>query len=589
MEALVSVDPTVRIARLLLTAVAAALGVATMVVLPRSDVVFVSQAAASPSAEVADLAAGLGLLGVGLLVWLDRPGSSQGLVAALAGVAWFAPDWVGWEGGPPIARSVAMLVEPFFLPLMMHLVLAGTGGRLAPGRARTAVRAVYAVAAIVSVGRALFRDPFLDPYCWNNCTENVFLLAAAPNVARSLDVAWVLFSVVVGLALTGIAGRSLLIATAPARRAWWPILVPGAVLASATAGHAILLILQPLERVGGPVFSAVFQTRAWSTAALAVGVGWVVVRARRAREAVSRLASDLGEAPPPGSLGPALARATGDPSLDVVYPLPEDGRYVDPSGWEVDPPSAVAGRAVTLIVRDGREVAAVLHDAGAVDAEQLRLEIGAAARLAVENERLQAEVRAHLQDLRASRSRVVEAGDAERRQLERNLHDGAQQRVLALSYDLRRAHAAAGGRHDEQLEAVLRAAAEEANEVLAELRELAHGIYPAILTEAGIGPALWTLADSAPLPIEVSEAPTERLPEATERTAFVVVSEAVAAADRMGSTHVVVRAFAREDRLFVEVEGAGPGPFEHLVDRVGALGGAVTIEAALLRAEIPCG
>jgi signal transduction histidine kinase len=589
METRASLEQPMRLARVLLPASAAAVGVMTLLVVPRSDLGATTHAGASSAAGVADLAAGLGLLGAGVAVWLFRPGSGYGLLAvSMAGLAWLAADWVGWEGGPPVARSLAMVVEPLFLAFVVHLVLAAPGGRLRSRRRRIAVGAIYAVAAIVTVGRALFRHPFLDPYCWSNCRDNVFLLSAQADVARALDGTWILFSLAVGLLLAALAIQQLAAATPTARRSMWPILVPGLLLGAAIGAHALALLRQRLESPRDLVFSSLFQIRAWAAVGLAVGVVLVAVRAWRARTTLARLAADLGEAPAPGSLGLALARATGDPSFEVVYPLPGSGRYVDASGTTVDLPTTGSGRAVTPIVRNGREVALVVHDAATVDPEQLRMQIGAAARLAVENERLQAEVLTQLQDLRASRARVVEAGDAERRRLERNLHDGAQQRVLALSYDLRLARAGAEAAGAPELTALLTSAEEAAQVAIDELRELAHGIYPAILTEAGIGPALWTLADSAPLPVEFGELPEDRFVEAVERTAFVVASEAIDAAGRLGSTHVAVRVFRHDDRLILEVERAGPGPFVHLADRVGALGGRFTADASLMRAELPC-
>ena len=148
---------------------------------------------------------------------------------------------------------------------------------------------------------------------------------------------------------------------------------------------------------------------------------------------------------------------------------------------------AASGHALTLLVRDGRRVALVTHAAGVAE---LEYEIGAAVRLALENERLQAEVLAQLHDLRESRTRIVETGDAERRRLERDLHDGAQQRLLALSYDLRLARARAEAEGDVSTGSRLAEATSEAQAALGELRELAQGIHPAILTEAGLRPRL---------------------------------------------------------------------------------------------------
>ena len=178
--------------------------------------------------------------------------------------------------------------------------------------------------------------------------------------------------------------------------------------------------------------------------------------------------------------------------------------------------------------------------------------------LALDNERLRSEALAQLAALRASRARVVETGDAERRQLERNLHDGAQQRMLALSFDLRRA--VADARVPESREVLVSAEA-EARRALAELRDLAHGIYPAVLEESGLAPALATLADAAPVPVEVCEDLAMRLPPSVERTAYVVVRDVVAVAAATGSRGVDVTISLVAGDLVVEVLGTGPGPF----------------------------
>ena len=214
-----------------------------------------------------------------------------------------------------------------------------------------------------------------------------------------------------------------------------------------------------------------------------------------------------------------------------------------------------------------------------------------AARVAVENERLQAEVRAQVEELQSSRARIVEAGDAERRRLERDLHDGAQQRLLALSYDLRVARSKADAEGDKTVATLVTAATEEAQAAVEELRGLAHGIYPAILAEAGLAPALATLADDAPLPVEFGELPAERYTPAVETAAYVVVAEAVDDAAARGATHVKADVARQEDRLRVTVRGDGAhrtSPLVHLADRVGSIGGSLETGSTTLRAEIPC-
>jgi signal transduction histidine kinase len=217
----------------------------------------------------------------------------------------------------------------------------------------------------------------------------------------------------------------------------------------------------------------------------------------------------------------------------------------------------------------------------------LERELGSAARLAIENERLQAEVRAQLAALRRSRMRVTERGDAERRRLERDLHDGAQQRLLALSFDLRLARAAAESDGDERLAAALAAAIDEAQAALEELRELAHGIYPAVLTEAGLGTALATLADEAPLAVELTTT-DERFDAPVEAALYVAAREAIDDASRRGATWATVNVTGRVT-LLVEDDGAArSSPLVHVADRIGALGGETAFGANSLRAEVPC-
>jgi signal transduction histidine kinase len=214
-------------------------------------------------------------------------------------------------------------------------------------------------------------------------------------------------------------------------------------------------------------------------------------------------------------------------------------------------------------------------------------ELGSAARLAVENERLQAEVRAQLGGLRRSRLRITTRGDEERRRLERNLHDGAQQRLLVLGYELRLARAAAAAEGDDGLAAQRAAVVDAAQAALEELRQLAHGIYPAVLTEAGLAAALEMLADEAPVVVELVPLPAERFDVAVEAALYAAVREAVDDAARRGATEVRVSLKGRV-RLTVE-DDASPRqePLVHVADRVGALGGETTFGPNSLTAEIP--
>jgi signal transduction histidine kinase len=370
-----------------------------------------------------------------------------------------------------------------------------------------------------------------------------------------------------------------------------PTLVPGVLAGGAASAYAVALLRTPLEDPGSAGFSSIFLAFSLSVAALALGLARGVVGTRRTRTAVARLASELGEAPPPGTLRDALAVAVGDRALEVAYWLPGAQRFVDGRGRRTEAPVPGHGRAVTPIVRDGRPVALVVHDAALLEGQALEREIGSAARLAVENERLQAEVLAQLDDLRASRSRIVETGDSERRRLERDLHDGAQQRLLALSYDLRLAQGTAEADGDRELATLLASAGDDAQAALGELRELAHGIYPAILAEAGLAPALATLAEEASLPVELGEVARERYSTPVETAAYLTASDTIGDAAGRNATFVSVAVARQDAELVVQIRDDGAArtsPLLPIADRVGALGGSLKVQPHSLRAEIPC-
>ncbi len=575
------------LARLAVPALAVVYGAAT-VAIAWGDVP-TAYAATSTAAAAADLAAGLGLIGVGIVATLARPAGSIGLLTTLLGVIWLAPDWVGWHEGWGPARSVGLLAAPLLLPLLVHLVLAFPAGRVVARPARLAVGLFYVAAMLFSVGRALARDPFLDPNCWSNCTDNTFLVRSDPELARTLDSGWLRFSLAMGFLLAAIGLWRLVRATSTGRLALAPVLLPATLAALAQAGYAIAL-LRDREVPESGDFRLIFFARGLAFACLALGILWTLGRAWATRSAIARLAGDLGETPAPGSLQAALARSLGDDALEVSYWLPGARRYVDAAGRPAEP---VPGRRreATPIVRNGEPLAVVVHDRVLSGAHDLEREIGAAARLAVDNERLRAEVLAQLEDLRASRSRIVETSDAARRRLERDLHDGAQQRLLALSYELRVAQTEAAAAGDVEAASLLMEATDEAQAALAELRDLAHGIYPVILTEAGLAPALATLADTGPIPVELGNIADERYPTSVETAAYVTVVEAVADASQRGAGYVIVRVQQDDGRLVVDVEDDGServSRLTHVTDRVGALGGEVSIEPRTLRAELPC-
>jgi signal transduction histidine kinase len=566
--------------RLVLPAAAAIYTVAAVALLPGPGAP-VTTYATGVGAAVLLIAAGAGLVAAGTAVWQERPAAPAGPLAIVAGIAWLAPVFVGWTDGPAVVRSLGAVLAPFLLPAVAHLVLASPGRR-----ARVAVTAGWATTAAVTLALAAVRDPLHDLRCWRNCgANNVFLVAGDVPAARALDTGWLWFSLC-GAALLTVWTVWTLVTATPARRGIaWPVLVPAGVAAAAEAAyaggllwHADALRGEPAEPAY-PVLMAVFLVRGIALTGLAAGLGYTVARQRRRRTAVARLADELGAAPPPGTLRAALAASLGDRTLEVGYWLASAREWVDATGQPLPPPAP--GRVTTTIQRDGRPVAIVRHDPALAGSPDLAAQIGAAARLAIDNERLRARTLAHLEQVRASRTRVVVAADTARRRLERDLHDGAQQRLLAVSYELRLARARAGG----QLAATIDEASAGVRAAIADLRELAHGIFPAILDEAGLASALRSLADTSAVPVTLPAVPAERLPADVERAAYLVVAEA---ADRAGEPLRVTLSLGPVG-LTVEVAGAADDPYLHLRDRVGALGGTLVHEPGRLRAEIPCG
>jgi signal transduction histidine kinase len=542
----------------------------------------------SSLAATLTLAAGLALLVAGLVAYFLGPLECTGDLALLAGAAWFAPVWVGWDRGPPLIRSVGMLAAGFLVPLLLHLLLAAPSGRVRGAVARTVVLATYLIVGLATVVLALVRDPFFDPNCWANCSDNVFLVHSLPPLTRAIEWAYRWFIAVVAIASLMIIAWRLLTDSSPARRALLPFAPPASLLAGAVTARALVLREIPLEDPSEPVFQSIFILECAAVILLAAALIWTMVRTRMQRSAVAKITANLGQAPPPGSLAGALAQAVADPELHIAYWLPDSQRYVDAGGQPVTLPATTPGRTLTPLVRNGRRIALVSHTAALPDLERA---IGAAVRLALENERLQAEALHHLDQLRASRARIVETGDSERRRLERDLHDGAQQHLLALSYDLRLARAQAESDGDASTKSLLADATGEAQEALGELRTLAHGIYPAILAEAGIDAAVATLAEAAPLPVEILGTAGGRYPAAVETAAYLMIAVGLDDTARRNASYAAVDIVWAGGRLMVTVEDDGSARTSHMVDvadRVGAMDGRFEAEPTRLHAEFPC-
>ena len=538
-------------------------------------------AGASAAAGAALLVAGWALIGGGLTFWLRRPESSVGPLLAAAGFAWFVPELnapgVGWAP----AFTAGLALSAACPALVGHAVLAYPSGPLATRLERAAVVVAYGGALLVlGILPALLFDP--QAQGCSECPRNLVRVADRASAAEQIMRAGIYLGLGWALALAALAAVRLVRAPPSGR----PVLAAGAVyLVLVAAAFAVAL-----DR--GFVTDGTIEQRLWfgqaaALTALAAAVAWSWVRARRARSMVARLVVDLSRSPPPGGLRDLLADLVGDPELVLAFPLGSSARLVDSQGRSVE---LASGQQRTPLVRDGITVAVLGHAPGRLSDVQLVDEVAAAARLALENERLQAEVRARLEQLRTSRARIVASADAERKRLERDLHDGAQQRLVGLALSVRLAQAelspAAGAATLERLgeaEAALRLAVEE-------LRELAHGIFPAVLTDEGLAAAVEALAEEGRIPIRIGALPEGRFAPAVETAAYNVVAEAA----RTAPGGITVGAACDGAALVLEVDAPAGGPLElvQLEDRVRAIDGRLAVQPRngriTIRAELPC-
>lgn len=471
--------------------------------------------------------------------------------------------------------------------MLVHVVLA-TAVRPMTRMVGTFIGSTYGLVGLCAIVVALIRDPYLDPDCWANCTTNLFEVSSRPELARQVANVqrWITAAIALALTITCVVKQAKTFGVGLRRS--WEVLPGGSLVGGATMAYMVLLQRQPLEDPGEPGYASVFFIRCGAVVVIAVGLGGALLQARRQRRSVARIVATMDQAPPVGALDSALAIAVGDPSLRISYWLPAVGNYADAHGRHVPDPSADASVTATPVVRSGETVAVVTHRTDPIELERA---FGSAARLALDNERLQADVQVRMQDLAESRARIVEAADERRRSLERDLHDGAQQSLLGLSYDLRLALSTADAGGDQELAEVFDSAITDVREAFGELRQLAHGIFPAALTAAGLCPAVFSLADSASVNVDVDCALDERHPPAVETAGYVVVAAGLQAAVDCGAQRVAVTIGRRANLLVVEVTHGGtndPPDMLHVADRVGAAGGTLVVEERRITAEIPC-
>ncbi len=518
--------------------------------------VWVAYGWAKPLQWIPDLAVGWAFMACGLVAAARRPDSRSGALMVATGFAWFLGNFssaavgpLAWLAGNGIYLHRGILV---------HLLLAYPSGRLSSRPARMAVGVGYVAALVAPV--------------WDSETATIAL----------------------SLLLIAAAAREYRRAVGQHRRARLVSVGAAAGLGLVLAVGAVARLTLPAGDVSIPALIAYQAMLCTIAGGLLVGLIWAPWQ----RADITDLVVELGAARS-GSLPGALARALGDPSLEVGYWYAEAEAFVDSEGRALSLPDPATDRSVTFVERDGAPIAAIVHDPAVLDDPGLVEGVASAARLAASNARLQADVQARVVDLAASRRRLLEARDEERRRLEHRLHEGAEHRLEKLRETLRRAqHAASGAATNERLVH----AHDQLVRTLEELRRLAQGLHPRILSERGLESALAALAEGAPARVKL-QITSDGMSPALESATYFLCAEALANVTKHASASTVTVSVTADNAgatVVVEDDGVGGADpargsgLRGMADRIGTLGGGFRVESipgrgTRLTAEIPAG
>jgi signal transduction histidine kinase len=520
----------------------------------------------------------------GMVAWRRRPDSAFGPLMILAGFI-TQLSMLQWTS-LPLPNTIGQLCDLLVAAVWLHIFLAYPTGRLAGGAERVVVVVGY-VAALGLQVVILALGGFDD--------NHLLSVVKRPHAAEAVENVQLL--VLSALALIGVGllwrrWRSL-----PRWQRRRPTQIVIECFGLSLVMLAALLVAGAFQLPGFEVIRLVtFAVAGLAPLAFLAGL----LDARLAKAGVGELLVQLRTDPTP-DLQALLAQALRDPTLYLIYWLPQYGSWADQDGNPTSLPRSDNGRRVTFVKQNGEQIAALIYDAGLGDEPELVEAVSAAAGIALENGRLEAELRARLQELQGSRRRVVEAQQNERRRLERNLHDGAQQRLVALALEL--GLLAEKANNDPATQERLKRARGEVAESLDELRDIARGLHPAVVSGHGLAIALESLAAVTPLEVHLKTDGLPRLPEQLEVAAYYVVSESLTNAAKHAQADTVnVEVGVTTDTLIVEIvdDGIGGADSERgtglrgLADRIETLNGHLRVWSSVgrgtrVRAEIPCG
>jgi signal transduction histidine kinase len=571
-----------------------ALGVFALAMAVASDLIIRSSdnIADRPVWMVFNATLGCSFVGTGLYAWWRRPDNRTGALMTWVGFLFFISAFEFSNNSALV--TVGQFTDPLPIAGLAHLILAFPRGRLDSRYHRGLVAVGYLNSTLFQLPGLFFWD---STAACSSCPSNPLLVSSQPNLYNALGAVVNL----IAISVIALDAREVIVRLVRARKLGQQ--VESLVAYAGVVTLVAFAFLFASHGFGGPGSDALRYLAFGLFVTVPFAFLGGLIRGQLWRgAAVAEMVASLDGANEPGrSLRDAIATALGDRSLTLAYWVPAQREYVDADGLPVELPTSGSGRIATPIERGGAPLAVIVHAEALAEEQDLVRTVGSAAGLALENERLAAQLRARVEELRASRARIVQAADNERRRLERDLHDGAQQRLVALALNLKFADASFESDPDAARELV-RDAVGELTEATAELRELARGIHPAVLTERGLDAAVAALAGRATVPVEVHGTPEQRLAPPIESTAYFVVAEALTNVARYSqASHAEVEIGRNNGTLVVEVRDDGVGGADPvrgsglrgLADRVAAVDGRLVVTSepgsgTTVHAEIPC-
>jgi len=522
------------------------------------------------------IAVGLAFVLAGVTAWQTRPNRNPGLLLVIAGLLWLASGIR--RSSDPFLFTAGVTLTLMYQPPLLQLALCFPSGVLRSRAERRAVVFFFAAWLVIAVASWAFFDPRLHITAGQSTSRNLLLLWDSPELTNTIGDAARVVQVGVGLGIVVVL-VSRWRSGSPAYRASFLPLWLAVIIKTASTVWATLAVVQLTGSLSNEAL--LWQYPATAIVPLAVLLGlW---RYRFARGALSDLMVEIGMAPVSDRLIRALRRSVRDPTLSLWRWSPALAGFVDDDGVPRSVPEDGSGRAAMVLERNGSPVGALVFDEALRDQPQLLAAVRSATSLALDNQNMEQQLRDQLIEVRRSRERIVTAGDARRRELERDLHDGAQQRLVAVSMDLARARRAA---NQAEMKELVEQASDELAVALAELRELARGVYPPSLRERGLGGSLTALAERSSLPVELDIELPQRPPPQVELAAYFICAEAVTnAAKHARATNLRIGVKGTDTALSLQVtdDGIGgasagaDGGLLGLADRAAALGGSFAV------------